>query len=50
MVPFLPTVKANKVIGLSYTILVTLRQQVFWEGASAYAICSLHGSENWDVK
>jgi len=47
---FLLNFKTNKETGILYTILVTLRQQVLWEGASAYGMCSRHGSDNWDVK
>ena len=42
--------KANKATGIFYTILVKLRQQVLWEGPSACAMRSRHGSENWEVK
>jgi len=35
---FLLNFKTNKTTGIFCTILVTLRQQVLWEGASAFAI------------
>jgi len=35
MVTFLPMLKENKTTGFFYKILVTLRQQLFWEVASA---------------
>jgi hypothetical protein len=50
MVTFLPMFKENKATGLYYEILVTLRQQLFWEVASAETTGSRHVSENLDVK
>jgi len=50
MVTFLPMFKENKTTGLYYEILVTLRQQLFWEVASAERNGSRHDSEILDVK
>jgi len=47
---FLPMFKENKSTGFFYRILVTLRQQLFWEVASAIRNVFTSFFQNWDVK